>query len=113
MLSVAPRGHYTLRPVHDPGGAQHGGCQLESRIQLQRNRGIFFLEVNSDVHHRANTSCPIRRAAISQYFSSSSMPMAFRPKSLAARSVVPEPMKGSRMVSPSSVNKAMISFISG
>src|SRR5690606_33714142 len=39
-------------------------------------------------HHRASTSWPMRLAAISQYRSSSSMPIALRPRSLAARSVV-------------------------
>lgn len=46
---------------------------------------------------RGSTSCDSRVAAISQYFSSISMPIARRPKSLAARSVEPLPMNGSRM----------------
>ncbi|KKN31841.1 hypothetical protein LCGC14_0819650 [marine sediment metagenome] len=58
--------------------------------------------------HSGITDWLILLAAISQYFSSISMPMALRPRSLAALSVVPEPMKGSRMVSPAPV-KASIS----
>ena len=50
------------------------------------------------------TDCPRRFAAISQYFSSSSIPMARRPRFLAASKVVPEPMNGSRISSPGSVN---------
>lgn len=45
------------------------------------------------------TSCASRLAAISQYASQISIPMAFRPISFAACSVVPEPMNGSRTVS--------------
>ena len=63
-----------------------------------------YKEVSRKIPHAVsgNTSWDILRAAISQYFSSISIPIALRPKSLAARKVVPLPMKGSRMVSPDS-----------
>src|SRR3990167_5685740 len=47
--------------------------------------------------HRARTSWDMRRAASSQNFSDRSTPTAIRPMSFAALSVVPEPMKGSRI----------------
>src|SRR3990167_586861 len=56
------------------------------------------------IHVKSNTSCSNRLAAISQYFSSISMPIALRRRSLAARRVVPLPMKGSRMTSASLEN---------
>src|ERR1035441_10272481 len=42
-------------------------------------------------------SCLSRSTAMAQYFSSISIPMARRPSCFAATSVVPLPMKGSRM----------------
>ena len=55
-----------------------------------------YKEVSRKIPHAVsgNTPWDILRAAISQYFSSISIPMALRPKSLAARSVVPEPHEG-------------------
>src|SRR5437868_14106328 len=44
-------------------------------------------------------------AAISQYFSSISMPMAFIPSDFAAISVVPLPQNGSKTVSPGNATR--------
>src|SRR3990172_4952857 len=62
--------------------------------------------------HSGSTSCRSRFAAISQYRSSISMPMARRPRSLAARSVVPEPAKGSSTRSSGLLHFSMIHVIS-
>ena len=58
----------------------------------------IIFAVEGECFQKASTSCCSRRAAISQYRSSISIPIARRPKSFAARNVVPLPMKGSRMV---------------
>src|SRR5690606_5469004 len=71
--------------VAQPGGGQ----DRTSRGTDQQTRG----EDETAVHAtppKSRTSWARRLAAISQYRSSSSMPMALRPRSFAARSVVPE-----------------------
>jgi hypothetical protein len=52
-----------------------------------------------------NAPCAKRLAAISQYSSSSSIPIALRPSSFAATSVVPLPMKGSSTMPPGGVTR--------
>ncbi len=52
-----------------------------------------------------------RSRAIAMYSSSRSMPMYRRPSSFAATAVVPEPRKGSRIVSPGRLNEATHHFI--
>ena len=59
-----------------------------------------------------NKRCRSRSAAISQYRSLISIPTACRPSIFAASNVVPDPAKGSRMVSPSLLQTRMISAIS-
>ena len=72
------------------------GIQYVPSAQLE-------IDITTHLHPRqevkSNTSWDILLAAISQYFSSSSIPIAFRLRSFAARRVVPDPIKGSRIVS--------------
>ena len=71
------------------------------QTQADHDRAVADLvEEPAPADHSGKTSWLNLLAAISQYFSSISIPMAFRPRSLAARRVVPEPMKGSRIVPP-------------
>src|SRR6185437_9011817 len=73
-----------------------------NRTQSHKNVKVNRLEAHKN--HSGRTFCASLFAAISQYFSSISIPMARRPKSFAALRVVPLPMKGSRTVSPGSVH---------
>ena len=74
---------------------------VSPRANIRHRHALKFVVV-VEGHLNSSTSWLSRLAAISQYFSSISMPMALRPKSLAARSVVPLPMKGSTTTSDSS-----------
>lgn len=83
-----------FRPVASSGCE---GCQTAETADY--NGESFRAELHT-VHAtppKSRTSWPIRLAAISQYLSDSSIPIALRPRSFAARNVVPEPMNGSTM----------------
>src|SRR3546814_15203529 len=96
-----PVGDVPLVGVGGVGAAEAvevGVQELGEVVARPRHGGEVSHAATSNAN--GSTSCARRRVAISQYRSSVSMPMALRPASFAARSVVPDPAKGSRMTSP-------------
>jgi len=87
----------------EEGALFHGYCSHGLHRKIMRARVynninyFFFLEYISYIEL-------IRFLAISQYFSSISIPMKLRLSFLQATATVPEPIKGSRTTSPGTVN---------
>src|SRR3990167_6221064 len=81
-------------------GHAGGAVQLGELPRPRAQRGRRAREAGDAAErgfpHSAITDCDMRFAAISQYASLTSIPMALTSKFFAARKVVPDPIKGSR-----------------
>src|SRR6056300_223245 len=90
----------TVVAVQEPHRLTNVGVEL-LRIrphQISRLGYPTLLVWPQGLSNHKSTPCRSRSAAISQYFSSISIPIPRLPRSLQARRVVPLPMKGSRTV---------------
>src|SRR6185312_955964 len=94
--------HGSVREAHDPSLP----VVVFDSVKAHEFHGVEFQSIascfaglgGSTNISGASSAAWMRLRAISKYFGSISMPMNFLPSLTAATPVVPEPMKGSRMV---------------